>query len=93
MMSLLRARQGDGFPQRHLSGPERAYRPDADETACRCAVAGSSAHNAEERCACGNLLARHVAGGVELKCRRCKRTVIVPLDTTPEESRATRSET
>jgi phage FluMu protein Com len=31
------------------------------------------------RCACGSLLARLVAGGVELKCRRCKRTVIVPL--------------
>jgi len=27
------------------------------------------------RCACGSLLARHVPGGVELKCRRCKRTV------------------
>jgi hypothetical protein len=31
------------------------------------------------RCHCGNLLARLVAGGVELKCRRCKRTVLVPL--------------
>ena len=30
------------------------------------------------RCACGSLLARFVDGGVELKCRRCKRTVIVP---------------
>lgn len=32
------------------------------------------------RCACGSLLARLVPGGVELKCRRCKRAVIVPLD-------------
>jgi hypothetical protein len=33
----------------------------------------------ECRCLCGSLLARVVAGGVELKCRRCKRTVVVPL--------------
>jgi hypothetical protein len=32
------------------------------------------------RCGCGSLLARLVPGGVELKCRRCKRTVMVPLD-------------
>jgi phage FluMu protein Com len=28
---------------------------------------------------CGNLLARLVPGGVELKCRRCKRRVVIPL--------------
>ena len=33
------------------------------------------------RCGCGNVLARVVAEGVELKCRRCKRQVIVPFDT------------
>jgi phage FluMu protein Com len=32
------------------------------------------------RCGCGNLLARLVSGGVELKCRRCKRTVMLPLE-------------
>jgi hypothetical protein len=32
------------------------------------------------RCGCGNLLARRVEGGVELKCRRCKRTVVLPLE-------------
>jgi hypothetical protein len=32
------------------------------------------------RCACGSLLARLVREGVELKCRRCKRTVVIPLD-------------
>jgi hypothetical protein len=32
------------------------------------------------RCACGNLLARLVAGGVELKCRRCQRLMVVPLE-------------
>jgi phage FluMu protein Com len=31
------------------------------------------------RCGCGNLLARMVAGGVEIKCRRCKRYVILPF--------------
>ena len=30
------------------------------------------------RCGCGNLLARIVPEGVEIKCRRCKRRVIVP---------------
>lgn len=31
----------------------------------------------ESRCACGSLLARLTAEGVELKCRRCKRIVVV----------------
>jgi phage FluMu protein Com len=31
------------------------------------------------RCGCGSLLARLVEGGVELKCRRCKRVIVVPL--------------
>lgn len=33
----------------------------------------------EQRCDCGCLLARLVEGGVELKCRRCRRLVVVPL--------------
>jgi len=32
------------------------------------------------RCFCGSLLARLVPEGVELKCRRCKRQVVLPLD-------------
>jgi phage FluMu protein Com len=32
------------------------------------------------RCHCGSLIARVVAGGLELKCRRCKRQIIVPFD-------------
>jgi hypothetical protein len=32
------------------------------------------------RCLCGSMLARLVPDGVELKCRRCKRQVIVPLE-------------
>jgi hypothetical protein len=34
----------------------------------------------ELRCGCGSLLARVIAGAVELKCRRCKRTWNIPLD-------------
>lgn len=29
------------------------------------------------RCACGSLLARRVQGGIELKCRRCKRLLVL----------------
>jgi hypothetical protein len=32
------------------------------------------------RCGCGSLLARYVGGGIELKCRRCKSTMIVPIE-------------
>lgn len=35
----------------------------------------------ESRCDCGNLLARLRPAGVELKCRRCKRVVIIPWGT------------
>jgi hypothetical protein len=35
--------------------------------------------SADCRCVCGSLVARLVEGGVELKCRRCKRTLVVPL--------------
>jgi len=34
---------------------------------------------ADCRCACGSLLARVVGDRLELKCRRCKRTLLVPL--------------
>lgn len=34
------------------------------------------------RCHCGNLLARVVAGGVELKCRRCRRRMLIEIVTT-----------
>ena len=32
---------------------------------------------AEVRCHCGSLLARVIADRIELKCRRCKRVVVV----------------
>ena len=30
------------------------------------------------RCECGSLMARITPAGLELKCRRCKRVVVVP---------------
>lgn len=40
--------------------------------------------SADCRCACGSLVARLVEGGVELKCRRCKRTLVVALTPSDE---------
>jgi phage FluMu protein Com len=37
----------------------------------------------DARCECGNLLARLTPRGVEVKCRRCKRVVLLPI--TPSE--------
>jgi phage FluMu protein Com len=51
-----------------------------------CGGAASEGDGKVLRCACGSLLARYVAGGLELKCRRCKRTVIVPANAKPEEA-------
>lgn len=46
----------------------------------------------ECRCVCGNLVAKVVAGGVELKCRRCKRKLIVavPADRLPRSGTSLR---
>jgi phage FluMu protein Com len=32
---------------------------------------------AQRRCHCGNLLAKIVTSGIELKCRRCKRVEVI----------------
>jgi len=34
----------------------------------------------ELRCGCGSLMARRTQAGLELKCRRCKRVVVVPVN-------------
>lgn len=52
-------------------------RGSADGALPAAAAAGDDAHDC--RCGCGNLLARLCPGGVELKCRRCKRVLTVPL--------------
>jgi phage FluMu protein Com len=35
----------------------------------------------QHRCACGSLLAKVVPDGIEVKCRRCKRIVLIRLPT------------
>ena len=52
------------------------------ETGISVACCGASERD-EVRCACGSLLARWTPQGLELKCRRCKRTLIVPVDLPP----------
>ncbi len=63
-MRPILARHGDD-----LAGAGHAPERSASDHSARC----------ELRCGCGSLLARRVSGGVELKCRRCKRTLILPL--------------
>jgi len=38
------------------------------------------ARDDELRCDCGSLMARVTVRGIELKCRRCKRVVVVAID-------------
>jgi len=53
---------------------------------------GDRRHDPSEcRCLCGSLVARRVPEGVELKCRRCKRNVVLPLE--PAMPAATLQET
>lgn len=44
------------------------------------AMQSTRANDAELRCHCGSLMARVTPRGIELKCRRCKRVVIVAAD-------------
>jgi hypothetical protein len=39
----------------------------------------AAAEGQAHRCICGSMLARLVAAGVELECRRCKRVVVLSL--------------
>lgn len=40
---------------------------------------GPRALECDERCGCGNLLARRTDRGIEIKCRRCKRVYIIDV--------------
>ncbi len=40
---------------------------------------------ADLRCECGNLVARLTSEGVEIKCRRCKRLVVIAVDSEQKE--------
>jgi hypothetical protein len=44
-----------------------------------CAGSASRRDGDVLRCECGSLIARFVAGHIELKCRRCKRTITLPF--------------
>jgi len=48
-------------------------------SASPCWTADTTNHNAELRCGCGSLMARLLAGDIELKCRRCKQVVVLQL--------------
>lgn len=39
----------------------------------------SSCQHAETRCECGQLIAKVRGQGLELKCKRCKRIVVIPF--------------
>ena len=54
-------------PELRGSAPSRAPDPAPESGTHEC------------RCGCGSLLARLRPDGVELKCRRCKRIVILPF--------------
>ncbi|MCP9450094.1 MAG: hypothetical protein NNA21_08550 [Nitrospira sp.] len=43
------------------------------------AISGSACAPDDVRCLCGQLMARLVENGVELKCKRCRRLVTIPL--------------
>nr|WP_087474120.1 hypothetical protein [Nitrospira cf. moscoviensis SBR1015] len=42
-------------------------------------LSGSVCASEEVRCLCGQLVARLVEAGIELKCKRCRRLVTIPL--------------
>jgi len=43
--------------------------------------------NTDRRCVCGKLLLKRTPAGFELKCSRCKRTVVLPFkDDVPNAS-------
>lgn len=44
------------------------------------ALQDSRVSNADLRCHCGALMARVTPRGIELKCRRCKRVVVVAAE-------------
>lgn len=39
----------------------------------------SATQSSETRCECGQLIAKICPAGLELKCKRCKRIVIIPF--------------
>jgi hypothetical protein len=69
-----------GPSQASEPGPEAvSLRATGDQGLEDAGDQGAQLPGADCRCLCGNLLARVVGDRVELKCRRCKRTLLVPL--------------
>jgi len=62
---------------------------NANHSRFQCAPEPAQPDHADDllRCMCGALLARWVAAGLELKCRRCKRTTLIPY---PKRTAVTR---
>lgn len=58
-------------------GPDRIAKADGSDGEFRVELCSDG--RKDVRCACGSLLARLLPEGVELKCRRCRRVVVVPL--------------
>lgn len=48
-------------------------------------MASDRAQDNDIRCDCGRLLARRVSGGIEIKCRRCDRTISIQLEALPDD--------
>jgi hypothetical protein len=62
------------------NGPMSPTHPPQDVPfPANCGACGGTQGDDSVRCACGSLLARYTEAGVQLKCRRCKRTVVLPV--------------
>ena len=52
-----------------------------DAIQCKsCAKYLDNRERVDERCECGNLVAKLTEETVEIKCRRCKRIRVIPMD-------------
>ena len=66
-----------GERSRVKPGPARAGARRVKEARAAPPAIDDDGKTVESRCVCGNLLARLTDSGVELKCRRCKRLVLI----------------
>lgn len=48
--------------------------PETSEVTAR-----ANEHDSEARCECGQLMAKLRQDGIELKCKRCRRIVLLPF--------------
>ena len=49
-----------------------------------CSIDHWALKDSEARCECGHLVAKVRATGVELKCKRCKRIILIPFEPATE---------